>query len=69
VNGLKEFRKSTGLSQENIARKMGVSLSMYEKVERGNASVSRGFMQKLKKTFPSVSIDAMFFGSAERSDL
>ncbi len=61
MNALRQFRQSTGLSQDNMARKLGVSLSMYEKVERGNAKPSRGFMEKLKEQFPQVSIDEVFF--------
>lgn len=61
MNALRRFRNSTGLSQDNMARKLGVSLSMYEKVERGNAKPSRGFMEKIKEQFPEASIDEIFF--------
>jgi len=65
VSSLREFRKSTGLSQDNMARNLRVSLSMYEKVERGHVYASRAFMQKLKRAFPSVNIDIMFFNNEE----
>ena len=58
---LKEFRKNLGLSQEAMARKMGITLSMYEKVETGRAGASAAFMRKFKKLFPSESIDSIFF--------
>ncbi len=61
MSNLRSFRNTTGLSQDNMARKLGVSLSMYEKVERGNAKPSRGFMEKVKEQFPEVSIDEIFF--------
>ena len=48
---LKEFREKVGISQYNMARKLDMSLSFYEKIERGHAQPSRGFMQKIKK-FP-----------------
>lgn len=62
---LKKFRESVGISQYNMARKMDISLSFYEKIERGHAEASRGFMQKLKKAFPDASIDEIFFSDLE----
>jgi putative transcriptional regulator len=62
---LREFREKTGLSQYNMARKMDVSMSFYEKVERGQQGVSGGFMQKLKRAFPEISIDEIFFSDIE----
>ena len=58
---LKEFRQSVGLSQEQIARALGVSTSLYLKVERGLVPPSRAFMQKIKAMCPEISIDEMFF--------
>jgi len=37
---LKEFRKKKELSQEAMAKKIGITLSMYEKVEQGRAGAS-----------------------------
>jgi transcriptional regulator with XRE-family HTH domain len=51
-----------------MARKMGVSMSMYEKVERGFAKPSRGFMEKLKEQFPDASIDEIFFSKYKDSN-
>ena len=62
---LKEFRVKTGLSQCNIARKLDVPLSFYEKIERGHTEASKGFMKKLKKAFPEISIDEVFFSDIE----
>ena len=58
---LKKFRKEKGLSQESMAQKMGITLSMYEKVEQGRAGASAKFMKRLKKVFPEVNIDYIFF--------
>ena len=58
---LKSFRTTQNLSQEKMARLLGVSFSMYAKVENGHAGASRGFMQKLKTQYPAVSIDELFF--------
>ena len=59
MNNLRELRKENGYSQEQ----MGVSLSMYQKVEQGNAKAGRNFMEKIKQRFPEASIDYIFFAS------
>lgn len=58
---LREYRKKLGLSQDAMARKLGITLSMYEKVESGRAGASAAFMRRLKNAFPEVSIDQIFF--------
>lgn len=58
---LKAFRKSEGLSQDSMARAMGITLSFYEKVESGRANASSGFLVKFKRAFPHASIDDIFF--------
>ncbi|MFB5250889.1 MULTISPECIES: helix-turn-helix domain-containing protein [Bacillus cereus group] len=62
MDKLKIFRQNKGLSQVKFAQKIGVSQSMYEKVERGYMKPSRNFMGKLKKTYPEANIDSIFFG-------
>lgn len=59
---LKEFRQEQDLSQDAMARKIGITLSFYEKVENGRAGFSAGFLVKFKKAFPNASIDRIFFG-------
>lgn len=63
MNNLREFRKENGLNQEQMAAELGVSLSMYQKVERGNAKAGRKFMEKIKQRFPEASIDYIFFAT------
>jgi len=58
---LQEFRLTTGLSQDDMARKLGVSVSMYQKVEREAANPSIRFMEKLKQAYPHASIYIIFF--------
>lgn len=58
---LKEFRTEKGLSQEKMAIKLGVSLSMYAKVEQGAAKAGRTFMESIKYNYPDASIDHIFF--------
>lgn len=63
MNNLRELRKENGYSQEQMAAELGVSLSMYQKVEQGNAKAGRNFMEKIKQRFPEASIDYIFFSS------
>lgn len=58
---IREFRKSKGLSQEAMARKINITLSMYEKVENNRVGTSAAFMRKFKKAFPEILIDDIFF--------
>ena len=58
---LKEFRKSLNLSQEKMANKLGITVSMYEKVENGRTGASASFMKRIKKTFPEADINCIFF--------
>ena len=60
---LRDFRKNIGFSQEMMAKRLGITLSMYEKVESGRANASAGFMKRFKKQFPEVSIDGIFFSN------
>jgi hypothetical protein len=41
---------------------------MYQKVERGQAKPSRGFMEKVKTQFPFASIDEIFFPKTEEGN-
>lgn len=58
---LREFRKAQGLSQKIMAEKLGITLSMYEKVEGGRTGASAAFMSRVKSAFPEVVIDDIFF--------
>lgn len=60
---LREFRKSHNLTQEAMALKLGITVSMYEKVEGGRANASAAFMRRIKKAFPEVNIDNIFFAA------
>lgn len=61
MDRLKQFRKEKGLSQRAMAQSMGVTLSMYEKVETGRAHASSAFMARVKKAYPDANIDKIFF--------
>ena len=61
MDRLREFRKSHNLTQEAMANKLGITVSMYEKVEGGRANASSAFMKRIKRAFPEVNIDIIFF--------
>ena len=58
---LKNFRVSKQLTQKAMAEKMGITLSMYEKVEHGVANASAAFMRRLADAFPDADINHIFF--------
>lgn len=58
---LKSLRKELNLTQKSMAESIGLSLSMYEKVERGHKKASRNFMELLKNKYSKVIIDDIFF--------
>lgn len=66
MESLKQFRRSLKLNQKEMAMRLGVSPSYYYKIESGIQTPSYEFMSKLKKTFPGVSLDQMFFDKTKR---
>lgn len=48
---LKVFRIMQGLTQEEMAEKLGVTRVFYSNVENGKNSTSYKFLKKLQKTF------------------
>lgn len=49
---LKLFRRKRDLSQVQMADRLGVSLSLYEKVESGKMRPSKKFIRKFEIAFP-----------------
>ena len=62
MQNLRDFRKSRGLSQAEMAELLGYTLSMYEKVENGRSGFSVKFLMAFKSKFPEANIDYIFFG-------
>lgn len=60
MNNLRELRKENGLNQEQMAAELGVSLSMYQKVEQGNAKAGRKFMEKSNSAFRKQALTIFF---------
>lgn len=57
---LKKFRISRNLTAAEISDKIGISKSLYEKVELGIRKPSREFTTKFKKTFPEFDVNIFF---------
>lgn len=58
---LKETRKSCGMTQKQVAEKLGVVESCYANWEQGRTEPSIEMLRKLSKMF-SVSIDDLIIG-------
>lgn len=57
---LSEYRKSINKTVSEMAATMGISKSLYYKVESGLREPSYDFLKKFKETF-KVSVDEIFF--------
>ena len=57
---LKDLRKSLNLSKREMAKKIGISFSYYEKIESGERYASRNFLIKLKQKFPQFDMNIFF---------
>ena len=55
-----EFRKAQGKTRQEMAEALGVSHSLYEKVELGDRQPSRNFFEKFKATFPTFDMNVFF---------
>lgn len=54
------FRKERDLSISEMAKKIGISESYYEKIEYGNRTPSYNFLTKFKDAFPGTNMDDIF---------
>lgn len=57
---LKDFRTSLGLGIKEVADSIGVSKSLYEKIEYGFREPSRNFITRLKKKYPQFDTNIFF---------
>lgn len=60
-NTLRDFRKQLNKTQFEMSETLGISFSMYRKVETGIRNPSYNFIKKFKKTFPDVDVNKIFF--------
>lgn len=61
---LQTFRKDEGLTQEQMARELNVTVAHYKAVEYGIRNPSFEFMDRLKIRFPKCSIDKIFYSKS-----
>ncbi len=57
---LQEFRIKNKLTQEQMANKLEVTVSHYKAIEYGQRNPSFELMERIKNTFPTISIDKIF---------
>ena len=57
---LKEFRSSISMTATQFAESLGISRSLYEKVEQGCRKPSNNFLSRLKKRYPQFDINIFF---------
>ena len=57
---VKNFREKLGLSMEEFAKSLNMSVSMYEKIEYGYREPSRKFIKKLKEIYPYFDTNIFF---------
>lgn len=60
MKALKDFRISLNLTLSAFAKEIGVSKSLYEKVEQGARKPSREFTEKFKKKYPQFDVNIFF---------
>ena len=60
MEALKNFRNSLNLTIQEFAESIGVSKSLYEKVETGARKPSRAFTTKLKSKYPQFDVNIFF---------
>lgn len=58
---LKLFRRKWELTQRQMADRIGVSYSLYEKVERGKMRLGKWFVRGFKEAFPHADVKKILF--------
>jgi transcriptional regulator with XRE-family HTH domain len=58
---LVDFRNSKKMTQREMSSKLGITLTLYSKVELGIRNPSYNFLKKFKNTFKEADIDEIFF--------
>lgn len=60
MDKLKEIRESENLSVEQMAKKLGISKSLYTKLESGARTPSINVIKRIKNAYPSVDANIFF---------
>lgn len=61
TDNLIKFREKQGKSIVEFAKSLGISHSLYYKIEVGERNPSYNFLCKFKSIYPDVNIDNIFF--------
>ena len=64
---LKDFRESHGYSKSQLASLLGISTSLYEKIEWGIRNPSRDFLFRFKRSFPTFDMNIFFLNDNRKS--
>ena len=64
---LKKFRLEHGFSKLQMAEKLKISGSLYEKVESGIRRPSRNFLKRFKDAFPDFDMNIFFVQSNHKT--
>ena len=57
---LQEFRQSKGMTQEQMANQLNITVSHYKALEYGQRNPSVELMEKIKEVFPKANIEKIF---------
>lgn len=57
---LRDFRLSQGKTLQEMADVLGVSASLYQKIEYDVRNTSHAFLQKLKRAYPDIDLNIFF---------
>lgn len=60
---LKLYRQEIGFTQAEMASKLGITLSYYQKIERGERDTSIKFIRKFSQVFPAADCWRLFFAN------
>lgn len=67
LNKIAAYRKLIGVSQADMAKKLGISLTSYNKKENGRREFTQSEMIEITKIFqeklPDITMDAIFFNN------
>jgi transcriptional regulator with XRE-family HTH domain len=68
-DNLHDFREKQNMTLAEMAAKLGISQSMYEKIEGGRRGTSYKFIRKFQVAFPDADIILIFFADPEHKEL
>lgn len=57
---LQEFRKKQGLTQEQMAQELNITVAHYKAIEYGVRRPSFNLLERIKLRFPKFSVDKIF---------